>query len=159
MRALNSSRTGSTLPRLPTAQQVATTLVESAQFATDKVTSRSAGAVRVAEELYISLSRWIGRDGCHALFVRARAQTLRSHPPLLFMELRAGAGPYVENVAETIAEFGEPATAAAIEELLAATIALLSRLVGDEIARNLIERSLPGNERGQGGSDDRRIEA
>lgn len=147
------------MQNLPTAEQIATTLVDSAQFADDEDTSRAAGASRAAEELHRALSRWIGRDGCDALFVRALSQAVRSHPPLRTIQLHAGAEPYLEKVSESIAEFGEPATAAAIEQMLAATISLLSRLVGDDMARNLIERSLPEYERDKGGSHDRRMEA
>lgn len=100
-------------------------------------------AALVAENLCRALSRWIGTDGCHALFVRARADAIADHSALETMELRVREEPYVANVAKSIEELGDPATAQALEAMLAGTVELLGRLIGHEMATNLIERSLP----------------
>ncbi len=77
------------------------------------------------------------------MFVRARADALPDHPALETMELRVREEPYVANVANSIEELGDPATAEALEAMLAGTVELLGRLIGHDMATNLIERSLP----------------
>ena len=54
---------------------------------------------------------------------------------------------------------GDPATAEALESLLVRLVELLGRLIGDDMAMKLIERSLAASERGSGTSDGRREEA
>lgn len=97
----------------------------------------------VAENLCRALSRWIGIDGCHALFRRARADALTDHPALAKLELRAREESYLGNVAACIEESGDTATANGLEAMLGGTIELLGRLIGHDLATNLIERSLP----------------
>jgi transcriptional regulator GlxA family with amidase domain len=118
----------------------------------------SAGALAV-EALYQGLSGWIGMEGCHALFARARAQAQGNHPPLETLQLRARAKPYMDGLAEGVAKYGEPATAAAITSMLASMIELLGRLIGSDMANNLIERSLPDRVRDAAAPEPRSAEA
>ncbi len=118
-------------------------LIAREQTAGGPGTAKASSAALAVDELYRSLSRWIGADGCHALFTRARAQGQGEHPPLDMLQVQARSKPYVEGVAETIAEYGEAATADAIESMLVRMIELLGRLIGEDMATNLIERSLP----------------
>jgi len=92
--------------------------------------------------LYRELSRWVGSDGCQALFSRALAQARPHHPALEHIQLHARKDPYIEGVAEAIMAQGDPATADALELMLAHLVQLLSRLIGDDMAMKLIERSL-----------------
>jgi len=132
------------MPPDPTrAQQLAHQLVELEQTASGPKTSRAVAAALAAQKLYQSLSRWIGSDGCHALFLRAREEARSSTPALEPLYLRARSEPYVEGVAQSIEEFGEAATADAIESMLADMMELLGRLIGVDMATNLIERGLP----------------
>ena len=103
------------------------------------------GAARAAAEacgkLYKDLSRWVGPEGCHALFTRAMTQGRAGHPALATIQLKARSDPYVEGVAETIMAHGHAAAAKALEAMLTFVIELLARLIGDEMAMKLIQRS------------------
>jgi hypothetical protein len=147
------------LPDPPTAQQLARRLVDRERIAGDANMTRSSTAARAGEELYQALSRWIGSDGCHALFGRACAQAQLDHPALSAVHLRARATPYFEGVAESVGQYGETATADAIESMLAAMIELLGRLIGVDMATSLIERSLGESARDDAGPEKRRAEA
>jgi len=146
-------------PRLPTAQQLAQRLIDRERIAGDADMTRASTAALAGEELYQALSRWIGTDGCHALFTRARAQAQGDHPPLVALQFRARAEPYIEGVAESVGKYGETATADAIESMLVGMIELLGRLIGVDMATNLIERSLPESARGDAGPEKRRAKA
>ena len=74
------------------------------------------------------------------------------------IQLRARSEPYIEGVAETIMAHGDAATADALELMLADLVELLGRLIGDDMAMKLIERSLAASETGAT-SDGRREEA
>lgn len=100
------------------------------------------------EYLYRDLSRWLGPDGCHALFRRALAEALTDYPVLGQIQLRARSEPYLEGVAETIMAHGAAATAEALESMLVRLIELLGRLIGDDMATKLIEGSLAEPARG-----------
>lgn len=116
-------------------------------------------AATACDHLYRELSRWVGPDGCHALFTRARAQARADYPALEQIQLRAQSEPYLEGVAETIMAHGDATTAEALESLLVRLVELLGRLIGDDMATKLIERGLAASERGDAISDDRREEA
>jgi hypothetical protein len=74
------------------------------------------------------------------------------------IQLRARSEPYIDGVAETIMAHGDPATAEGLEAMLVHLIELLGRLIGDDMAMKLIERSLAASDRGDPTSD-RREEA
>jgi hypothetical protein len=99
------------------------------------------------DHLYHELSRWVGPDGCHALFTRALAEAREDFPPLGQIHLRPGSEPYIGGVAETVAAYGDTATAKALESMLIHLVELLGRLIGDDMATKLIERSAFASER------------
>jgi hypothetical protein len=107
-------------------------------------TSSRAGA---GDHLYRELARWVGPDGCHALFTRALAEARNEFAPLGQIQLRAGSEPYIGGVAETVAAYGDSATAKALESMLIHLVGLLGRLIGDDMATKLIERSSFASER------------
>src|ERR1700720_1206750 len=86
----------------PPARQIARRLIEShrSQRAEGHTSARAAAAA--CDQLYRELSRWVGPDGCHALFTRALAQARTEHPALGEIQLRARSEPYIDGVAETI---------------------------------------------------------
>lgn len=65
----------------------------------------------------------------------------------------------MNGVAEAITAHGDAAIAEALESMLVRLIALLGRLVGDDMATKLIDRSLAASERSDAPSDGRREEA
>lgn len=110
------------------------------------------------DDLYLELSRWVGLDGCHALFTRALAEARTESAALDQIQLRPGSEPYLDGVAESLSR-GDAATAAALEAMLVHVVELLGRLIGDEMATKLIERSTAAPKRGNATSDDRPEEA
>jgi hypothetical protein len=133
----------------PSAQQIARRLIDSRRRPEPGEADSEARAAAIScNHLYRGLSRWVGPDGCHALFARALAEARTEHPALMQIQLRARSEPYVDGVAETIMAHGETATAEGLESMLVRVIALLERLIGDEMAMKLIEQSLAASERG-----------
>jgi hypothetical protein len=112
-----------------------------------------------ADHLYRELSRWVGSDGCHALFLRALAEARKEYPALGHIKLRAGAEPYIGGVAETVVAYGDSATAKALESMLVHLVELLGRLIGDDIAAKLIERGSFASERANSSFHGKREEA
>lgn len=108
------------------------------------------------DHLYQELARWVGPDGCHALFSRALVVARKEFAPLAKIQLRAGSDPYIGGVAETVAAYGDTATANALECLLVHLVELLGRLIGDDMARKLIERSALSAERVRHSSNGKR---
>lgn len=116
--------------------------IDSRRTTSDADTAEASSAAFAADDVYRSLSRWLGADGCHALFNRARTDALESHPPLGALTLRPGISPYLAGVEEGALKHSDTAMAQAIESMLVGTTDLLGRLVGSDMARNLIERSV-----------------
>lgn len=106
-----------------------------------------AGA-RVLERLQHTLARWFGVDGAHALLSRALDKSRYACPGLDALEVPSLAG---ENDIAI-----SPDTFAALQSLppneateacaaaIAEVVALLGRLVGDDVALRLVEYGWPG---------------
>jgi hypothetical protein len=113
-------------------------------------------AASACDNLYRELSRWVGPDGCHALFARALAETRPHYPALEKIQLRPRSEPYIEGIADSIMAYGDPETATGLESVLVRLVELLGRLIGDDMAGKLIDRTFGDPEQG---SDDTREEA
>ena len=135
-------------PGLSPTRQLARRLIDArrSEGSGDTPARAAAGA---SDRLYRELSRWVGVDGCHALFSRALAQAREEYAALGQLQIRARSQPHVDGVAETIVARGDSATAEALESMLARLVELLGRLIGDDMAARLIERSLAPSERGE----------
>lgn len=139
-------------------REIARRLIDSRRQ--DGTAADTARAVAAAcNHLYRELSRWVGPDGCDALFARALAQARTQYPALGQIQLHARSDPYIDGVAETILAHGDSATAEGLESMLVRLVELLGRLIGDDMATKLIDRSLAAPERGDKTSDGRREEA
>jgi hypothetical protein len=141
------------------ARQIAHHLIDSHRSEPAEGDSAARTAAAACDHLYRELSRWVGRDGCHALFTRALAEGRTEYPALGQIQLRSRSELYIDGVAETIMAHGDPATAEALESMLVRLVELLGRLIGDDMAVKLIERSLAVSERGDATSDGRQEEA
>jgi hypothetical protein len=133
----------------PSAREIARRLISSGRLGRDDGESTARATAAACDNLYRALSRWVGPDGCHALFARALADTRIEYPALTQVQLRARSEPYIDSVAETIIAHGDAATAEALESLLVRLVELLGRLIGDDMAMKLIERSLVASETGR----------
>ena len=130
----------------------------SRQEQTDNTPSARAAA-DACGHLYQELSRWVGPEGCHALFARAIAEVRDDHPALKHLELRPRSDPYVHGVDEGVLEHGDAAIEAALESVLAVLFDLLFRLIGNDMAMKLIKRSLTPPDNADGHTDRKREEA
>jgi hypothetical protein len=89
------------------------------------------------------LARWLGRDGCRVLVARAltvvRAQ---GYPALDGVHISVQSGHWLDGLGDAAARHGTPAATEAAGAVLAALIELLGRLIGDDMARSLLDRSV-----------------
>lgn len=72
------------------------------------------------------------------------------------MQLRARSTPYLDGVTETVEQYGAEETREALESMLVTLIELLGRLIGDDMARKLIERDLAESAVNHGNRESRR---
>lgn len=138
-------------PDDPLARKITHQLINGRRSQDDGDTAARAAA---CDRLYRDLTRWVGPDGCHALFTRALAESLTEYPLLAQVQLRPQSEPYVDGVADAARSHGDAVTAEALESIIVHVIELLRRLVGDDMAIKLIERSLTASERGDALSND-----
>jgi len=141
------------------AQEIARRLIERRRSKRNGDETPARAAAAASDQLYQELSRWVGADGCHALFARALAQARTEYPALEQIQLHPRSEPYVDGVAATIMAHGDAATAGALESVLVRLIELLCRLIGDDMAMKLIERSLVAPETGDAASPRKREKA
>ena len=117
-------------------------MIDSRAPAPSGANSAGRAAAGACDHVYRELSRWVGHDGCHALFVRARAQARGKHPLLEQINFKPRAEPYLDRVPETIEAHGDAPTREALEAVIGNLFYLLGRLVGDDMAEKLIQRGL-----------------
>jgi len=103
----------------------------------------TSGADRVCRRVSDELSRWIGRDGCHALFARAlaTAQTEGGHPVLDTVRTSVRSVYCLDGLNESAARHGPEAATEGAAVVLSALIELLGRLIGEDMALSLLEQS------------------
>jgi len=142
----------------PTPSQLARRLISIRRSEHAGADTPARAAAAACDHLYRELSRWVGRDGCHALFARALSEARTDGSALEGIHLRAGSDPYVDGAAETIMAHGDAATAEGLESMLVRLVELLGRLIGDDMAVKLIEQSLAPSH-GSDGAADKREEA
>ena len=141
--------------RQPFAREIARRLIGSGRPEREDGETAARAAAAACNNLYRALSRWVGSDGCHALFARALADARIEYPALTQVQLRARSEPYIDSVTETTIAHGDAATAEALESLLVRLVELLGRLIGNDMAMKLIERSLAASETGRPSGDKR----
>lgn len=140
-------------------RQLARRVIEARRSEGSEGDTPARAAAGASDRLYRELSRWVGFDGCHALFSRALTDARSEFPALGQIQIRARLQPHIDGVAETIMARGDPATAEALESMLVRLVELLGRLIGDDMATKVIERSLAGSAQAGQDSDDSREEA
>lgn len=103
-----------------------------------------AAADRVCRRVSDELSRWIGNDGCRALFARALATAQADgHPALDAVRTSARSVYCLDGLTESAARHGAAAANDGATATLSALIELLGRLIGDDMALHLLEQSTP----------------
>jgi hypothetical protein len=124
------------------ALQIARRLINSRRAGSAGDGSAARAAAASCDHLYQELSRWVGPDGCHALFTRALAEARAEHSALAQIHLQPRSEHYIDGVAESIMAHGDRETGDALESMLARLVELLGRLIGDDMAMKLIGQSL-----------------
>ena len=125
-----------------TPPQIARRLISARQSERFGGGSAARAAAAAGDQLYRDLSRWVGPDGCHALFTRALSESRGQNSTLDAIQLRARSDPYIDGIAESIMSHGDAAAAQGLETIMVRVVEILGRLVGDDMAGILIERSL-----------------
>ena len=99
---------------------------------------------RVCAAVSDELSRWIGREGCRALFARAlaTAQAGGGHPVLDLVRVSTGSVSCLDGLAEGAARCGSDAATAGATAILSELIDLLGRLIGEDMALSLLAHSV-----------------
>lgn len=107
----------------------------------------AAAAERLGTQLRRGLGRWIGTDGYYTLLGRAAAATREAHPTLNPVSYFRDGAPVT---LAAVQAHGARAVVDGLVALLAALIELLGRIIGDEMARHLVEQA--GNPGSRSGS-------
>jgi hypothetical protein len=140
-------------------REIARRLIDSRRQERTGADTAARAAASACDHLYRELARWVGVDGCHALFTRALTLARVEHPALAQIQFHARSDPYVDGLAATTMAYGDAATAEALESMLVRLMELLGRLIGDDMATKLVGRSLATSEGGDSGADGSREQA
>jgi hypothetical protein len=117
-------------------------LASAATVAGDELDTVTAPARFAWQGVATEFTRWLGAQGFDALMFRVLAVTRIDHPALEPIRYRPAPVPALEGITASVERFGGPATAKALEGLLESILALLGRLIGDDIVATLVERSM-----------------
>jgi hypothetical protein len=137
---------------VPAAHEIVRRLISSRPPHTKRGDTAARAAAAACDNLYRELSRWVGPDGCHALFTRALAETRPEYPALEKIRLHPRSEPYIDGIADSIMAYGDPETATALESVLLRLVELLGRLIGDDMAGKLIDRTFGDSAQGSDGT-------
>jgi hypothetical protein len=130
------------LPAGSSARELATRLLTH-ETSVPQGPDTAVAADRVCRRVSDELARWVGNDGCRALFARAlaSAQAGGGHPALEMVRISVGSAYCLDGLADSATRHGVPAATDGAAAVLAALIELLGHLIGDDMALNLLEQS------------------
>jgi hypothetical protein len=101
----------------------------------------------VLQKMQRALARWFGAQGCHALLERAIESTRVAHPALdeLRIAVRASESGVVlaPDAFSALGSLPADEVLPACTSLIAALVTLLGQLVGDDVARRLVDQGWP----------------
>jgi hypothetical protein len=112
--------------------------------ASDTKEDQIAAAERVVGRLQEHLLRWFGPDGFHAVLSRALATARDGHPALRHVRIEPRGEARLTELAASAHAYRPGELADALRALIATTLALLSRLIGDDLVRRLLQQAWPG---------------
>ena len=98
---------------------------------------------RVCGRVADSLTRWFGPYGALALLTRALARAQSVQPSLAEISVNRSASPSLNGFADSAKAHGVQTTADGAIALLAVLTDLIGRLIGTDLALNLLEQSAP----------------
>ena len=111
--------------------------------ASDTQEARIAAAERVLARLQGHLLRWFGPDGFHAVLSRALATARKGHPALAHVRFEPRSEARLTELAASAHMYRAAELRDALLALVAATVALLSRLIGDDLVRRILQDAWP----------------
>ena len=139
-------------PESTTSHELVRRLIER-QPARPGASDSATGAVQSAcEHVYLVFARWVGREGCRALFTRALASVGREHSVLATISVH-GDGDGLGGVDAAVQSAGAGATTAALEAMLIEVIELMGRFIGDDMVANLVGDNSGAGEQPAGRSE------
>ena len=98
-------------------------------------------AQAACERTYRDLARFLGQTGAQALLTRALALALVEYPFLKEIRLGRRSEPGLDGITGIVQVHGVPAVAAGLEAVLETLLGLLGRLIGDDMAAQLVEQN------------------
>lgn len=96
-------------------------------------------AERTCAELRVGLRRWIGADGYRSLLERSLAQVRQTHPSF---EAMSCLGEDDSEMTAAVREHGAEQVATGLLALMTALIEVLGRILGDDMAAQLVEKAV-----------------
>lgn len=105
----------------------------------DPLDDRVAVAVLALARVAEILARWFGPHGYHALLTRALAQARAAHPALAAVRICAPLTPLLDGLPEAAQAHGASVVTAGVAAVIAGVVDLLGRVIGDDMARHLLE--------------------
>lgn len=130
---------------LPPGREMARQLLERATAGVDGPAATAAAMQRLCNRVSANLRRSVGDDGYNAVLSRALARTEPQHPALRDMRHRDGGDIRLDGVAPSVATYGLPAAATALESLLTTLVDILTALIGADMVLNLIDHDDPSD--------------
>lgn len=101
-------------------------------------------AARSTTRLAEALARWFGPYGYHALLTRALAEASVRHPVLAAVRVRDPLTPVLDGLDEALETNDPDAVLEGVTAVVAGVIALLARVIGEDMALRLVEQSMDG---------------
>jgi len=129
-----------TTPESAAARRLARQLLEREATATNEPADLAAAMQRAYTRISDNLRRSVGEDGYTALLTRALARTQSGDPVLRDIRRNQATGIHVDVAVDA---HGPAAVRVALESLVAALVDILSDLIGEDMARSLLDHDAP----------------
>jgi hypothetical protein len=140
-RDLQLSATRAVSSQAISARELTRRLVARAVLKSDGPDSAALAAQVACERTYRDLARFLGQNGAQALLTRAVAVAVVEHPVLKEIRIGRRSEPSADGVRGLVQVHGVSAIAAGLEALLETLLGLLGRLIGDDMAAQLVEQN------------------
>ena len=124
--------------KAPSIEELARRLVANAARGRSMNGSTALTTFSACELTYRALARSIGVAGAHALFARARSQTVTRYPLLREIRIDNGDDDDRADINAVIEKHGDAASAAALEAVLEVLLTILGRFVGIDLVVRLV---------------------
>jgi signal transduction histidine kinase len=135
---VGNSVIGTSTPYVHSARELTRRLIEPAVGHRSDAEEIALAVHAACERTYRDLTRRLGPIGSRALLARALSHAEEAHPLLRTIRIGRRLVPSLDGAAEAIGDYGAPAVTAAFEHTLETLLALLGRLIGEDMAARLV---------------------